>query len=116
MICLLSLDSVLKSTNQQINKSTNQQIIGELAQLARAPALHAGGQGFESLILHGGLRSFSEGGQLYTKRSFISDTMVIIRFDSGSITLSTEALSEGGLSTYAKASVDKEFFDMLERD
>ena len=30
---------------------------GELAQLARAPALHAGGQGFDSLILHsfGGL-------------------------------------------------------------
>ena len=27
-------------------------MIGELAQLARAPALHAGGQGFESLILH----------------------------------------------------------------
>jgi hypothetical protein len=26
--------------------------IGELAQLARAPALHAGGQGFDSLILH----------------------------------------------------------------
>ena len=26
--------------------------LGELAQLARAPALHAGGQGFESLILH----------------------------------------------------------------
>lgn len=25
---------------------------GGLAQLARAPALHAGGQGFESLILH----------------------------------------------------------------
>ena len=25
---------------------------GELAQLARAPALQAGGQGFESLILH----------------------------------------------------------------
>ena len=25
---------------------------GELAQLARAPALHAGGQEFESLILH----------------------------------------------------------------
>ena len=25
---------------------------GELAQPARAPALHAGGQGFESLILH----------------------------------------------------------------
>ena len=26
--------------------------IGGLAQLARAPALHAGGQEFESLILH----------------------------------------------------------------
>lgn len=25
---------------------------GGIAQLARAPALHAGGQGFESLILH----------------------------------------------------------------
>jgi hypothetical protein len=25
---------------------------GGLAQLARAPALHAGGQGFDSLILH----------------------------------------------------------------
>ena len=25
---------------------------GELAQLARAPALHAGGQRFESVILH----------------------------------------------------------------
>ena len=25
---------------------------GELAQLVRAPALHAGGQGFDSLILH----------------------------------------------------------------
>jgi hypothetical protein len=27
-------------------------LFGELAQLARAPALHAGGQGFDSLILH----------------------------------------------------------------
>jgi hypothetical protein len=27
-------------------------MLGELAQLARAPALHAGGQGFDSLILH----------------------------------------------------------------
>ncbi len=26
--------------------------LGGLAQLARAPALHAGGRGFESLILH----------------------------------------------------------------
>jgi hypothetical protein len=45
-------DDYPKSTNQQINKSLNQQIIGGLAQLARAPALHAGGQGFDSLILH----------------------------------------------------------------
>ena len=28
------------------------EIMGGLAQLARAPALHAGGRGFESLILH----------------------------------------------------------------
>ena len=27
-------------------------LFGGLAQLARAPALHAGGQGFDSLILH----------------------------------------------------------------
>jgi hypothetical protein len=27
-------------------------VFGGLAQLARAPALHAGGQGFDSLILH----------------------------------------------------------------
>lgn len=27
-------------------------VIGGLAQLARAPALHAGGQRFESVILH----------------------------------------------------------------
>ena len=31
-------------------------IIGGLAQLARAPALHAGGQRFESVILHSFLR------------------------------------------------------------
>ena len=30
------------------------QIPGGLAQLARAPALHAGGQRFESVILHSG--------------------------------------------------------------
>ena len=29
-------------------------LAGELAQLARAPALQAGGQGFDSLILHQG--------------------------------------------------------------
>ena len=28
------------------------QLVGGLAQLARAPALHAGGQRFESVILH----------------------------------------------------------------
>jgi hypothetical protein len=31
---------------------------GELAQLARAPALHAGGQGFDSLILHNLISEF----------------------------------------------------------
>ena len=30
-------------------------LLGELAQLARAPALHAGGHRFESDILHNGL-------------------------------------------------------------
>ena len=29
-------------------------LLGELAQLARAPALHAGGHRFESVILHQG--------------------------------------------------------------
>ena len=32
--------------------TTLSDLLGGLAQLARAPALHAGGQGFESLILH----------------------------------------------------------------
>ena len=32
------------------------QSLGGLAQLARAPALHAGGQRFESVILHHALR------------------------------------------------------------
>ena len=31
---------------------TNDILLGGLAQLARAPALHAGGQRFESVILH----------------------------------------------------------------
>ena len=39
-----------KSTNQQIDKSTKS--TGELAQLARAIAWHAIGQGFDSPILH----------------------------------------------------------------
>ena len=33
-------------------KKTGDEKIGGLAQLARAPALHAGGQRFESVILH----------------------------------------------------------------
>ena len=33
--------------------------IGEVAQLARAPALHAGGHGFDSLLLHIGLIAHS---------------------------------------------------------
>lgn len=40
-----------KKSQQQLAKS-QQHLEGELAQLARAPALHAGGQGFDSLILH----------------------------------------------------------------
>ena len=36
---------------------TNDQILGGLAQLARAPALHAGGQRFESVILHQEVKS-----------------------------------------------------------
>lgn len=39
-----------KSQKQEANRQ--KQLEGELAQLARAPALHAGGQGFDSLILH----------------------------------------------------------------
>ena len=38
----------LKSKIYHLKSNTS----GELAQLARAPALHAGGQGFDSLILH----------------------------------------------------------------
>ena len=34
------------------SKHLKSETSGELAQLARAPALHAGGQGFDSLILH----------------------------------------------------------------
>ena len=34
---------------------------GGLAQLARAPALHAGGQRFESVILHQGSMSSEKG-------------------------------------------------------
>ena len=39
-----------KSTNKKINKSVNEP--GGLAQLARAPALQAGGHRFDSDILH----------------------------------------------------------------
>jgi hypothetical protein len=37
---------------------------GGLAQLARAPALHAGGQRFESVILHQTLLKRSEGNEI----------------------------------------------------
>ena len=38
---------------RKVKGSTEKKIkTGGLAQLARAPALHAGGQGFDSLILH----------------------------------------------------------------
>ena len=39
---------------------------GGLAQLARAPALHAGGQRFESVILHQTLLKRSEGNEIKT--------------------------------------------------
>ena len=48
------------------------QIPGGLAQLARAPALHAGGQRFESVILHYGIeegtgkRNLSENSNSYS--------------------------------------------------
>ena len=35
------------------NGSSEASVVGGLAQLARAPALQAGGQRFESVILHG---------------------------------------------------------------
>ena len=55
-------------------------IFGELAQLARAPALHAGGQGFDSLILH---KWIAEGGLWISDlRSEITDPQseIIQRF------------------------------------
>ncbi len=42
-------------------------LMGDLAQLVRAPALHAGGQGFDSLNLHkesSEMRAFFLGGTL----------------------------------------------------
>ena len=47
----------MKSINYElrIRNYELQQIPGGLAQLARAPALHAGGQRFESVILHTGI-------------------------------------------------------------
>ena len=41
-----------KLLTNQLNIDIILLVDGELAQLARASALHAGGQGFESLILH----------------------------------------------------------------
>ena len=42
----------MRKLNLNLNLKLNLNKGGELAQLARAPALHAGGQGFDSLILH----------------------------------------------------------------
>ena len=39
-------------TPQRPNVAQNKRVVGAVAQLARAPALHAGGQGFEFLPLH----------------------------------------------------------------
>ena len=43
--------STLPGTTQKTGNEDTK-VIGGLAQLARAPALHAGGQRFESVILH----------------------------------------------------------------
>jgi hypothetical protein len=50
----VSSSNLLETTTHKGNDS-----FGELAQLARAPALHAGGQRFESVILHAVFYSYS---------------------------------------------------------
>ena len=48
----VSSSSLLRTTTEASYGTSN----GGLAQLARAPALHAGGQRFESVILHFSLK------------------------------------------------------------
>ena len=53
-----SIAAVLKTVdcNRSVGSNPTSSANGELAQLARAPALHAGGQRFESVILHNNAR------------------------------------------------------------
>ena len=43
---------MLPEMRRSLGSKKNQDLYGGLAQLARAPALHAGGHRFESVILH----------------------------------------------------------------
>ncbi len=50
-----------KLLNLTLNTHTRNCITGGLAQLARAPALHAGGHRFDSDILHSEIQSLGQG-------------------------------------------------------
>ena len=50
---------------------------GGLAQLARAPALHAGGQRFESVILHSGKEEGTEKKKLSEKSNSYSSFFIL---------------------------------------
>ena len=54
-------------------------IPGGLAQLARAPALHAGGQRFESVILHQSTKDKEQSSKLKVQRVKIKQTSLINR-------------------------------------
>ena len=52
----MAIDSNIKTVRQYpVESGFGDTITGELAQMARAPALQAGGRGFDSHILHHGL-------------------------------------------------------------
>ena len=56
-LCLglqIGVANVVKGVNSAWDYDSKPSVNGGLAQLARAPALHAGGQGFDPLILHHG--------------------------------------------------------------
>ena len=79
-------------------------IFGELAQLARAPALHAGGQGFDSLILHRFIKYFRS---LYTEFWKLAQWQSVLtnfcQEDNGSIP-----------DIFTIPDYREKFFDMLE--
>ena len=57
------------SNNKEINKENP--LFGGLAQLARAPALHAGGQRFESVILHQSTMDKEQSSKLKVQRVIV---------------------------------------------